>query len=50
VARGHAAASSKRSSAPAQANTARGKNVVKVPAGKQVVREKRGGTPSKKKR
>jgi membrane-bound lytic murein transglycosylase D len=51
VARGHAAvASSKRGGAPAQANTARGKNVVKVPAGKQVVREKRGGTPSKKKR
>jgi membrane-bound lytic murein transglycosylase D len=52
VARGHAAAaSSKRGGAPAQASTARGKNVVKVPAGsKQVVREKRGGTPSKKKR
>jgi membrane-bound lytic murein transglycosylase D len=51
VARGHAAAApAKRGGAPAQAGTARGKNVVKVPAGKQVVREKRGGTPAKKKR
>ncbi|MDQ0016722.1 membrane-bound lytic murein transglycosylase D [Variovorax boronicumulans] len=51
VARGHAAAaSSKRGGAAAQSSQARGKNVVKVPAGKQVVREKRGGTPSKKKR
>ena len=51
VARGHAAAaSSKRGAAAAQSSQARGKNVVKVPAGKQVVREKRGGTPSKKKR
>lgn len=51
-ARGHAAAAatSKRGGAPAKAPVVRGKNIVKVPAGQQVVREKRGGTPSKKKR
>ena len=48
--RGAVTATSKRGSAPARAPVVRGKNIVKVPASPQVVREKRGGTPSKKKR
>ncbi|MBT2334649.1 transglycosylase SLT domain-containing protein [Variovorax paradoxus] len=50
-ARGRAVATTaRRGSSPVKAVAARGVNVVKSPAGKQVVREKRGGTPSKKKR
>ena len=52
--RGHAAVAAvgKRGGGPVKAVAARGGNIVKTPAGKQqqVVREKRGGTPSKKKR
>ena len=49
-ARGHAVASSKH--ATAKAGAPRGANIAKVPASskQQVVREKRGGTPAKKKR
>jgi len=48
-ARGHVAASSKQAARP---TAARGANIAKVPASskQQVVREKRGGAPAKKKR
>jgi len=48
----HTVASSKRGAAPSKAAAPRGSNVAKVPASskQQIVREKRGGTPSKKKR
>ena len=51
-ARGQAAVAGKRGGGTVKAVAARGTNIVKSPAGKQqqVVREKRGGTPSKKKR
>ncbi|MGJ7499847.1 transglycosylase SLT domain-containing protein [Variovorax sp. ZT5P49] len=47
-----AAAPARRGGAPVKAATPRGSNVAKVPASskQQVVREKRGGTPAKKKR
>jgi membrane-bound lytic murein transglycosylase D len=46
------AAAPRRGGAPSKASAPRGANVAKVPASskQQVVREKRGGTPSKKKR
>jgi len=49
---GHAAVAGKRSGGAVKAVAARGTTIVKSPAGKQqqVVREKRGGTPAKKKR
>ncbi|MBD9665720.1 membrane-bound lytic murein transglycosylase D [Variovorax paradoxus] len=50
-AHGRAAVADKRGGSQVKAVAARGRNVVvKTPASKQVVREKRGGTPSKKKR
>jgi len=52
VARGHAVAVSAKRGAPVKVSAPRGTNVVKVPASskQQVVREKRGGMPAKKKR
>lgn len=50
-AHGRTSVADKRGGSQVKAVAARGRNVVvKTPAGKQVVREKRGGTPSKKKR
>jgi membrane-bound lytic murein transglycosylase D len=52
AARGRAVTPGKRGGAPVKAAAPRGNNIAKVPASskQQVVREKRGGTPAKKKR
>ncbi len=49
-ARGRATASAKRGGSAVKATAARGSNVAKSSGKQQVVREKRGGTPAKKKR